>query len=219
MTYSVELFCCVLFGLICGHAFFNVNSGIISESIDPCCAGGVENNYQREGISSGNSYQFNRAPCEEIGGTSINVTTNSDDDAGSLQKQLLFMRCAFESRHQEIDIYPFPGLKIINIRGSALLPLDLIVITHFVSNLSDNNRLLELSLRDYPIEEAGLCIILPCLPLIRTVTFCARKLKLWLLEIPHPCGFDDYEEPDDSLGVALKHLRDVCRQNSVKINI
>ncbi|XP_071744457.1 uncharacterized protein [Lepeophtheirus salmonis] len=94
-----------------------------------------------------------------------------------LQKQLLFMRCAFESRHQEIDIYPFPGLKIINIRGSALLPLDLIVITHFVSNLSDNNRLLELSLRDYPIEEAGLCIILPCLPLIRTVTFCARKLS------------------------------------------
>ena len=68
-----------------------------------------------------------------------------------LQKQMLFMRCAFESRQEQLTIYPFPGLKVINIRGSNLLALDLITIGSFVSRLSDNNRLLELSMRDYPL--------------------------------------------------------------------
>ena len=68
---------------------------------------------------------------------------------------MLFMRCAFESRQEQLTIYPFPGLKVINIRGSNLLALDLITIGSFVSRLSDNNRLLELSMRDYPLEEMG----------------------------------------------------------------
>ena len=118
---------------------------------------------------------------------------------------MLFMRCAFESRQEQLTIYPFPGLKVINIRGSNLLALDLITIGSFVSRLSDNNRLLELSLRDYPVDETGLRGLLPCLPLVRTVTLCARKLtdpacylmmsdavgdprsrlrELWLLEVP-----------------------------------
>ena len=42
-----------------------------------------------------------------------------------LQKQMLFMRCAFESRQEQLTIYPFPGLKVINIRGSNLLALDI----------------------------------------------------------------------------------------------
>ena len=87
------------------------------------------------------------------------------------------MRCAFESRQEQLTIYPFPGLKVINIRGSNLLALDLITIGSFVSRLSDNNRLLELSMRDYPLDETGLRGLLPCLPLVRTVTLCARRLR------------------------------------------
>ena len=86
------------------------------------------------------------------------------------------MRCVFESRQTRLSLYPFPGLKVINIRGCSLLALDLIIIRTFVSHLADNNRLLELSLRDYPLDKTGLLGLMPCLPLVRTVTLCARKL-------------------------------------------
>lgn len=66
------------------------------------------------------------------------------------------MRCAFESRQERLNLYPFPGLKVINIRGCALLALDLIIIGNFVSKLADDNRLLELALRDYPLDRTGL---------------------------------------------------------------
>ena len=94
-----------------------------------------------------------------------------------LQKQMLFMRCAFESRQENLTLYPFPGLKVINIRGSNLLALDLIVIGKFITCLNDNNRLLELSLRDYPLDQTGLKGLMPCLPLVRTITLCARLVK------------------------------------------
>ena len=93
-----------------------------------------------------------------------------------LQKQMLFMRCAFESRQEKLALYPFPGLKIINIRGSALLALDLIIIGSFVTRLADQHRLLELALRDYPLDLRGLTGLLPCIPLVRTVTICLRRL-------------------------------------------
>ena len=89
---------------------------------------------------------------------------------------MLFMRCAFESRQEKLALYPFPGLKIINIRGSALLALDLIIIGSFVSRLADQHRLLELALRDYPLDMRGLIGLLPCIPLVRTVTICLRRL-------------------------------------------
>ena len=38
-----------------------------------------------------------------------------------LQKQMLFMRCAYESQVEHLTIFPFPGLKIINIRGETIL--------------------------------------------------------------------------------------------------
>ena len=41
MTYSVELFLCVCFGLVAGHGLFNMD-GPVSESVDPCCAGSQE---------------------------------------------------------------------------------------------------------------------------------------------------------------------------------
>ena len=94
-----------------------------------------------------------------------------------LQKQMLFMRCAFESRQENLTLYPFPGLKVINIRGSNLLALDLIVIGKFITCLNDNNRLLELSLRDYPLDQTGLKGLMPCLPLVRTITLSARLVK------------------------------------------
>jgi hypothetical protein len=37
MTYSVELFICVVVGLILGHALFNSHTPV-GETIDPCCA-------------------------------------------------------------------------------------------------------------------------------------------------------------------------------------
>ena len=76
---------------------------------------------------------------------------------------MLFMRCAYESQLDALTIFPFPGLKIVNIRGellqegsanhvmfvgNALLTLDLIIINHFISRLQSDNMLLELSLRD-----------------------------------------------------------------------
>ena len=57
------------------------------------------------------------------------------------------------------------GPEVMGIRGPNVLALDLITIGSFVSRLSDNNRLLELSMRDYPLDETGLRGLLPCLPL------------------------------------------------------
>merc|ERR1711934_1351635 len=37
MTYSVELFICMVVGLVAGHAFFN-SKAPVGESVDPCCA-------------------------------------------------------------------------------------------------------------------------------------------------------------------------------------
>jgi len=37
MTYSVELFVCMVVGLVAGHAIFNTESPV-GESVDPCCA-------------------------------------------------------------------------------------------------------------------------------------------------------------------------------------
>ena len=77
------------------------------------------------------------------------------------------MRCVFESRLDKLDLYPFPGLKVINIRGSSLLALDLIIIGNFVAKLDEKNRLLEMALRDYPLDRTGLLGLIPCIPLIR----------------------------------------------------
>ena len=38
-----------------------------------------------------------------------------------LQKQMLFMRCAYESQLDHLTLFPFPGLKIVNIRGILIL--------------------------------------------------------------------------------------------------
>jgi len=37
MTYSVELFTCMIVGLVLGHALFN-SEAAVGESVDPCCA-------------------------------------------------------------------------------------------------------------------------------------------------------------------------------------
>lgn len=94
-----------------------------------------------------------------------------------LQKQMLFMRCAYESQVDQLTLFPFPGLKIINIRGSALLTLDLIIINHFVTRLQPENQLLELSLRDQLLCASGLRALLPCLHLIRTVRLNGRAFS------------------------------------------
>merc|ERR1712029_472405 len=37
MTYSVELFICMIVGLVIGHGIFNTGA-VVGESVDPCCA-------------------------------------------------------------------------------------------------------------------------------------------------------------------------------------
>merc|ERR1719295_1428589 len=37
MTYSVELFICMVVGLVIGHGIFNTDASV-GESVDPCCA-------------------------------------------------------------------------------------------------------------------------------------------------------------------------------------
>ena len=37
MTYSVELFLCVVAGLVIGHGAFNLGTPV-GETVDPCCA-------------------------------------------------------------------------------------------------------------------------------------------------------------------------------------
>ena len=61
---------------------------------------------------------------------------------------MLFMRCAFESRQERLSLFPFPGLKVINIRGSNLLALDLIIIGSFVTSLADQVSYLEIMLEN-----------------------------------------------------------------------
>merc|ERR1719211_80503 len=61
-----------------------------------------------------------------------------------LQKQMLFMRCAYESQLDHLTLFPFPGLKIINIRGNALHYLDL--FTNNTSFSVTGNALLTLDL-------------------------------------------------------------------------
>merc|ERR1719483_310147 len=42
MTYSMELFICMVVGLVLGHAIFNTEAPV-GESVDPCCASQREN--------------------------------------------------------------------------------------------------------------------------------------------------------------------------------
>lgn len=52
MTYSFELFLCVVLGLMAGHAFFNVRERV-GESIDPCCAPSQNNDQAYLVVESG----------------------------------------------------------------------------------------------------------------------------------------------------------------------
>ena len=127
-------------------------------------------------IVSFNKYLGHREEGQQLASGSQHIIVNSPVFRANLillfvsglQKQMLFMRCAYESQLDHLTIFPFPGLKIVNIRGikyakindflpfhwsknilgNALLTLDLIIINHFVSRLQSDNQLLELSLRD-----------------------------------------------------------------------
>ena len=47
MTYSLELFACIVLGLIIGHAVFNMKQPV-GESIDPCCAPSQNNETEND---------------------------------------------------------------------------------------------------------------------------------------------------------------------------
>jgi len=58
MTYSVELFICMVVGLVAGHAFFN-SEAPVGESVDPCCAS------QREELLPVRPCE--EGPCAKVG--------------------------------------------------------------------------------------------------------------------------------------------------------
>ena len=53
MTYSIELFFCVVAGLCIGHFIFNSKSSNVGESVDPCCAS-----------QQMSKTKFSRTPCD-----------------------------------------------------------------------------------------------------------------------------------------------------------
>jgi hypothetical protein len=63
MTYSVELFICVVVGLVLGHALLNSHTPV-GETIDPCCAS--QNHRQDSPSSSGEHSALAHTPCENI---------------------------------------------------------------------------------------------------------------------------------------------------------
>ena len=77
MTYSVELFMCVVLGLCVGHFIFNSKSSNVGESIDPCCAS----------QQMANKPAFSRTPCDLEDGDGHETDSDADenDDKKSLK--------------------------------------------------------------------------------------------------------------------------------------
>jgi len=145
-----------------------------------------------------------------------------------LQKQMLFMRCIYESQVDQLTMFPFPGLKIINIRGNVLLTLDLIIINNFVTKLQSDNNLLELSLRDQIIDMNGLKSISPCLHLVRTVRLngyrftseCMSKLINVVSELRGNLRELYVHEISSSVdSECVLQLKNTCKKRGIKTNL
>ena len=63
MTYSIELFLCVVLGLCIGHFIFNTKT-IVGESIDPCCASQQQANAVTNQNGASNHMALSRTPCD-----------------------------------------------------------------------------------------------------------------------------------------------------------
>lgn len=77
MTYSVELFICVVVGIIVGHAVLN-SSTPVGETIDPCCASQNNHDSSAEDHSS-----MARIPCDnvvyqEMGANGVSAANDAD---------------------------------------------------------------------------------------------------------------------------------------------
>ena len=81
MTYSVELFLCVVAGLIAGHALLNSHMPI-GETVDPCCASQNHNESSQEDHSP-----LGRIPCDNV--VYQEMATNGADAANDVDAQSL----------------------------------------------------------------------------------------------------------------------------------
>ena len=77
MTYSVELFICVVVGVILGHALLNSHTPV-GETIDPCCASQNNHDSSAEDHSS-----MARIPCDnvvyqEMGANGVSAANDAD---------------------------------------------------------------------------------------------------------------------------------------------
>ena len=64
MTYSIELFICVVIGLMAGHFFFNTKTAA-GESVDPCCASQQQATSELAVNNAANGHVgVSRTPCD-----------------------------------------------------------------------------------------------------------------------------------------------------------
>ena len=94
MTYSIELFICVVIGLMVGHFIFNTKS-VIGESVDPCCASQNQQGGSSPNLAvnrgNGNGFQtISRTPCEPEGemdsdheGLCCQTRNQQDEESGT----------------------------------------------------------------------------------------------------------------------------------------
>jgi len=119
MTYQVELFVCVLLGLVMGHAAFNLNE-TPSANTDPCCVNPVESkpsfdgkglhtalpiDYEESKITGSPMYQQKEGPIILVidGMTCNNCTTTVTN---ALQKHRGVYRVEVSLSPQQAIIYP-----------------------------------------------------------------------------------------------------------------
>ena len=97
MTYSIELFTCVVLGLCLGHLVFNTKSAV-GESIDPCCASqqgpsvAVSNNALN---GTSNHVPLTRTPCDLEG--QIDSSDNEEELEPTAPASANEVKCACSS--------------------------------------------------------------------------------------------------------------------------
>ena len=83
MTYSIELFLCVIIGLMIGHAVFNVKQSV-GESVDPCCA--PSQNAEDGGliVATGHSGPVTRtpSPCQQSCSSRPSILRSPEENEG-----------------------------------------------------------------------------------------------------------------------------------------
>ena len=97
MTYSIELFACVVLGLCVGHFVFNTKSAV-GESIDPCCA-----SQQPAATTSNGTFDnhivLSRTPCDP----EIDLDSDHEELCQNTEQASVVSNCCESSKYQKSD--------------------------------------------------------------------------------------------------------------------